>query len=367
MKLLIVTVILLNFSLSSSYAYDWSETRKIINSAIENKTLPGAVLIIGNKTDILFHEAFGTSDLISPNTTRTIYDLASLTKIVATTTSIMILEEQGKLSLSDKVSSLYPEFSGNGKSNITIEQLLRHESGLAAWLKPNASESLESFMQRFLSIPLAYTPGSKFLYSDLGFILLGQIVEKVSGLSILEFAKKNIFGPLEMESTFYQIPFELNDLCAPTIKNRVKCLPHDPISYTLLPRELGHAGLFSTAENLSHLIQTYLNLGIYKNTRLLKEETVKKMIQLPPNKIHGLGFDMLSQYTTAPRGSIFPKGTSYGHTGYTGTSFWIDPVSGSFLIFLTNRVLSGDEQTAKNFFVLRSDVSTEIGKQFYPQ
>lgn len=366
MKLLFVTVILLNFSLSSSYAYEWSETRKIINSAIENKTLPGAVLIVGNKSDILFHEAFGTSDLITTNTTKTIYDLASLTKIVTTTTSIMILEEQGKLSLSDKISSVYPEFTGKGKENITIEQLLRHESGLAAWLKPTASESLESFVQRFLSMPLAYTPGSKFLYSDLGFILLAQIVEKVSGLPIEEFAQKNIFEPLKMESTFYQVPSELSDFCAPTIKNRAKCLPHDPISFTLLPKELGHAGLFSTTENLSHLIQMYLNQGKYKNTRFLKEETVKKMIQLPPNKIHGLGFDMLSQYTNAPRGSIFPKGTSYGHTGYTGTSFWVDPISGSFLIFLTNRVLSGDELTAKNFFTLRSDVSTAIGKQFYP-
>lgn len=366
MKLFFVLATLLNFTLSDSFAYDWSDTKKIINNAIEDKTLPGAVLIVGDRTDILFHQSFGTRDLINPNSTKTLYDLASLTKIVVTTTSIMILEEQGKLSIKNKVSTLYPDFTGNGKENVTIEQLLRHESGLSAWLKPLESESLESFIQRFLSRPLAYTPGSDFVYSDLGFILLGQIVEKVSGQRIEEFAKNNIFKPLAMESTFYKIPAELSARCAPTLKAREKCLPHDPISYTLTPAELGHAGLFSTAENLSHLIQMYLNNGKYKNVRLLKEETVKKMIKLPASKIHGLGFDMLSQYTVAPRGSIFPKGTSYGHTGYTGTSFWVDPASGSFLIFLTNRVLSGDELTAKSFFKLRGDVATAVGKQFYP-
>ena len=351
----------------NAYAYDWNEVSHLINKGIEKNILPGAVLLIGERSHILFHQAFGAKDLDNNlNSITTLYDLASLTKIVATTTAIMLLEEQGKISLQDKVSRYYPEFSGSEKENVTIEQILRHESGLAAWRAPKTLESFDNFMNRFLSAPLAYSPGTKFLYSDLGFILLAQVVEKVTHQTIEEFSQKNIFLPLEMNSSFYQVPSGLNSLCAPTLIDREKCLPHDPLAFKFYPQNLGHAGVFSTAENLSHMIQMYLNLGLYKNIRFLKEETVNKMVKLPPNKIHGLGFDLLSAYTNAPRGEIFPKGISYGHTGYTGTTIWIDPTSGTYLIFLSNRVLSGDEETAKSFFKLRFDVSTAIGKQFYP-
>jgi CubicO group peptidase (beta-lactamase class C family) len=367
MKLLFLLLMILNFLPRNASAYDWSEVSTVINKGLEEKLLPGAVLLVGNKTDILFQEAFGNIDAEnSLNTTKTLYDLASLTKVVATTTSIMLLEEQGKLSLQDKITKFFPEFTGVGKEDVTIEQVLRHESGLAAWQGPLILETFENYLSRFLQAPLSYIPGSKFVYSDLGFILLAQVVEKISKLPIGEFAKQNIFLPLEMNSTYYHVPAELNVLCAPTFKDREKCLPHDPISFRFSPLELGHAGLFSTAENLSHLIQMYLNLGKYKNARFLKEETVNKMITLPPNKMHGLGFDLLSPYTDAPRGQVFPKGISYGHTGYTGTTIWVDPVSGGFLIFLSNRVLSGEGSTAQRFFKLRNDISTAIGKQFYP-
>lgn len=364
MKLILLLALL---NISSAFAYDWSEVKDVINNGIKENTLPGGVLLVGNNDGILLHEAFGSIDTVSDtNTTSTLYDIASLTKIVATTTSIMILEEQGKLSLQDKITKFFPEFSGSQKENVTIEQVMRHQSGLSAWLAPIANESLEDYTKRFLSAPLTYNPGTKFVYSDLGFILLAQIVQKISSQTIEVFATQNIFKPLEMNSTFYHVPSELNALCAPTLETRARCLPHDPIAYHFSPRPIGNAGVFTTAENLSHLVQMYLNQGIYKNKQFLKKETVKKMVTLPAGQIRGLGFDFLSPFADAPRGAIFPKGISYGHTGYTGTTIWIDPSSGSYLIFLSNRVLLGDELTSKNFIKLRSDISTAIGKQFYP-
>jgi CubicO group peptidase (beta-lactamase class C family) len=278
----------------------------------------------------------------------------------------MLLEESGKISLQDKIVDFFPEFNEPEKKNITIEQVMRHEAGFLAEQSPLASENFENYFQRFLHTPLSYTPGSKFLYSDLGFILLARIVQKVSKQTIPEFANQNIFTPLNMGSTFYHVPTELHSLCALTSKGHTKCLPHDPLAYRFSPIKLGHAGVFSTAENLSHLTQMYLNLGLYKNIRFLKEETVRKMITHSPNQIRGLGFDLLSPYAESPRGKIYPKGISYGHTGYTGTTIWIDPASDSFLIFLSNRVLLRDELTSKKFIKLRSDISTAIGKQFYP-
>lgn len=362
-----IIVIVLFLNITSAFAFDWSETQDTINNAIKERTLPGAVLLIGNKKEVLLHQAFGSRDANSiENTTSSLYDIASLTKIIATTTSIMILEESSRLSLQDKVNKFFPEFSGGEKSNITIEQVLRHEAGFPPGQSPQSSENFDTYFQRFLRAPLNYSPGSKFMYSDLSFILLAQVVQKITSQTIEEFATNNIFIPLEMTSTYYHVPNEFISLCAPTIKSRAKCLPHDPTAYRFSPIELGHAGLFSTAENLSHLVSMYLNMGQYKGQQFLKEETVKKMITLPNDKIRGLGFDLLSPYADAPRGKVFPKGISYGHTGYTGTTIWIDPSSESYLIFLSNRVLLGDEATSKNFIKLRSDISTAIGKQFYP-
>lgn len=352
---------------SYALAQDWSEARTLIDNAMVEKTLPGAVVLVGNKhSDILWHEAFGTTDAANdPATTKTLYDLASLSKIVATTTAIMILEEKGKLSLQNKIADYFPEFLGTDKEQVTIEQVLRHEAGFSSGQKPLPTENFKSYFQRFLNAPLINTPGTKFLYSDLGFILLAQVVQKITQQNFKDFVTTNIFIPLEMNATYYHVPEKFSHLCAPTIVNRKPCLPHDPTAYYFSPLELGHAGLFSTAQDLSHLVGMYLNEGVYKGRRILKVETIKKMITLPVNKIRGLGFDLLSPFAVAPRGEFFPAGVSYGHTGYTGTTLWIDPASGNFIIFLANRVWLGDAQTAKKFTKLRYDVSTAIGKQLY--
>lgn len=366
MKIILYIIFFLTF-LTNSFAYDWSEVRQVINEGIKEKTLPGGVLLIGDKNQILFHEAFGNGNSeYEVNTTDTLYDIASLTKVVATTTSIMILVEQGKLSLQDKVSKFYPDFIGYQKNNVTIEKLLRHQSGLGAGLVSHKNESLKAYVERFLSLPLSYFPGKNTVYSDLGFILLGQIVEKISSQSIDKFAFEKIFKPLEMESTTFHVPSKSINLCALTRINQDACTLHDPVASSFLPDVSGNAGVFSTAGNLSHLFKMYLNMGQYKNKQFLKTETIKKMTTITSDQVRGLGLDLLSPYAKSPRGEYYPAGVSYGHTGYTGTTAWVDPISGSYFIFLSNRVLLGEAETAKKFSKLRFDMSSVIGKQFYP-
>lgn len=360
-------ILSLLISCSLTLAYDWSEVEEVIGSGIDSKTLPGGVLLIGTHSEILYQKAFGSKgekgDL---NSTKTLYDLASLTKIVATGTSLMILEQRGLVSLDDKLSHYFPEFSGGSKSSVTIEQILRHHSGLPAGISAIKNERYNNFIKRILKLPLQYTPATKTVYSDLGFILMGELVKKISGLSLDEFTHQNIYSPLAMTSTYFHLPAEFKKDCAPTVKNR-GCLPHDPIAYRFSPIETGHAGVFSTAEDLSHLVRMYMSGGEFNGVRILEKSTVEKMTILPANQERGLAWDFLSVYSTSPRGEIYPKGISYGHTGYTGTTIWIDPASDSFFVFLSNRVYLGDSQTSKKFVQLRKEMATAIAKQFYPE
>lgn len=339
------------------------EVDQIIGLAIQKKTLPGAVTVIGNKDAVISRAAFGKRDLILKNNSDTIYDLASLTKVVATATSIMILEEQGKLSIKDKVSDFFPEFKTAAKKMITIEDLLLHHSGLPASTNLVEGENYKSFISRVAGAALAYKTGRKTVYSDLGFLLLGEIVELSSGLTLDQFAQTYIFKPLKMERTGFHVAPELMALCAPTITKR-SCLPHDPKSFKYFPENTGHAGVFSTGEDLSRFARMYLNLGSLDGVQIMKKETVIKMTSLTSAE-RALGWDMLSPYSNPPRGEVFPKAISYGHTGYTGTTMWIDPKSGSYYIFLSNRVLLGEEATAAPFTQLRRDLSTAIGKAIY--
>lgn len=336
----------------------------IINQAIKAKTLPGANLIIGKADKILKESSYGKKDAVTSNNSDTIYDVASLTKVIATTPSIMILVDQRKISLSDKVSSYFPSFTGGEKDSVTIEDLLRHEAGLLPGIDVLAGENFDQYIQRISKAALSYRPGTKAVYSDLSFILLGAIVEKVSGETLGSFSNRMIFGPLNMERTFFKVPESLRHFCAPTISGR-GCKPHDPKAFALYPDELGHAGVFSTIHDVSRFARMIMNHGELEGVRILQKETVLKMQTLVNGHTRGLGWDILSEYSTAPRGEVFPEGKSFGHTGYTGTTLWIDPQSGFFYAFLSNRVFLGETRTAKPFTALRKKVSTEIGKVIY--
>jgi uncharacterized protein YbbC (DUF1343 family)/CubicO group peptidase (beta-lactamase class C family) len=293
-------------------------------------------------------------------TTDTIFDLASLTKVVATATSIMILVERGKLRLNDPVSLYIPEIKGEGRERVTIELLLTHRAGYAPDFDLRERwTGYDEAIKRLIKEPLRNSPGSRFVYSDICFIALGEVVHRVSGLPLDQFAQKNIFLPLGMKDTGFRPPEALRGRIAPTEKRRgqmsylgdsgdtagaageawLRGQVHDPTAYRM-DGVAGHAGLFSTANDLSIYCQMILNGGQYRGVRVLSPLTVGEMTR--PRLVNnnggtrGLGWDINTSYSSN-RGDLFPLG-SFGHTGFTGTSIWIDPASEMFVIFLSNRV-----------------------------
>ena len=218
----------------------------------------------------------------------------------------------------------------------------------------------ESYLKRITSQPLNYPPRSQTVYSDLSFILLGRVVEIVSGQKLSIFAQQNIFFPLKMNHTSYAVNESGLERCAPT-SSRKDCKVHDPTAFDLLPESVGNAGVFSTLEDLSRFARMILNRGELDGARIFSEKTFIKMTT--PVGPRGLGWDFTSEYATNPRGDVFPAGISFGHTGYTGTTIWIDPKSKMFYVFLSNRVYMGDERTKKPFSEFRKKLSTAIGTQ----
>lgn len=335
----------------------------VIDDEISRKHLPGAVVLVGRNSQIVWRKAYGAKAVEpsrEPMTTDTIFDLASLTKIVATATSVMILVERGKVRLGDPVSVYIPELKGEGRDRITIELLLTHRSGYAPDfdLKERWT-GYDEAIKRLIAEPLRNAPGTRFVYSDINFIALGEVVRRVSGMSLDQFAKKNIFDPLGMKETGFRPSPSLKNRIAPTEK-RIGQLSylgdsgenagadadkwlrgevHDPTSYRM-GGVAGHAGLFSTANDLAIYCQMILNGGQYRGVRILSPLTVAEMVRprvvSPSNGTRGLGWDINTSFSTN-RGELFPLG-SFGHTGFTGTSIWIDPASEMFVIFLSNRV-----------------------------
>jgi uncharacterized protein YbbC (DUF1343 family)/CubicO group peptidase (beta-lactamase class C family) len=314
----------------------------IMNAAVSRGTIPGGVILVGHDGQVVYRKAFGMRSLEPAReamTADTIFDLASLTKCIATATSVMKLVQEGKVRLNDPVAAYLPEFARNGKANITIRQLLTHFSGLggdldlkSAWKGRNTA-----FLMAMDEKP-AFPPGSRFLYSDVNFEILGFLVEKISGLTLDEFAANNIFEPLSMKDTRFLPPAAWRSRIAPTEYDEshqmMRGTVHDPTAHRM-GGVAGHAGLFSTADDLSKFAQDMLT-GFH----VLSPMTVEKMTtpQQPPtaSSLHGLGWDIDSPYASN-RGEFFPVG-SFGHTGFTGTSIWIDPVTNSYVIILTNAV-----------------------------
>lgn len=349
-------LVFLFLSLPLYAAANWAPVSKLVTDAYRSKLFGGASLAVGNREGVLFEMSQGES-----NPTK-IFDIASLTKVVATTLSVMILEERGEISLQDKVSKYYPEFVGDSKDLVTLEDLMRHRAGIVAGAAVQSGETFEQYLIRISKLPLQYKPRSKTVYSDLSMIFMSGIVEQVSGKKFSEFTEQNIFLPLKMTSSGFQVPEASILRCAPT-SSVINCVVHDPIARNLLPASVGNAGVFSTVQDLSRLAMMILNGGELEGVRILSESTVKKMST--PSGPRGLGWDLTSEYATAPRGSVFPAGISFGHTGYTGTTMWLDPRSQTFYVFLSNRVFMGDERTKKLFTAFRSNLSSAIGKIIY--
>ena len=358
--------IMILVAMAAQAAPDLNEKRlegiaPVVESAIRAQKIPGAVVLIGHEGQVVYRKAFGQSSLVPERramTVTTIFDMASMTKVIATTTAVMQLVEQGKIVLSAPVSDYWPEFKQNGKELVTIRELMTHYSGLPPDLplKP-AWTGYDTAMKMIVAAKLNVPPGTRFIYSDINFETLGEIVRRVSGEPLDVYCAEHIFKPLGMKDTLFTPPVSLRGRIAPTQYEHGNSGPvllgvvHDPTS-RFMGGVAGHAGLFSTADDVSIFAQMLLNGGTYNGVRILSPLSIEKMTepQTPPNKmvLRGLGWDLDSPFVSnnggrvgdlyiSNRGELFAVG-SYGHTGFTGTSIWIDPVTKTYVIVLTNRV-----------------------------
>ncbi len=353
-NILLFLILILNLSISAqSNAYQFNDVDRLINKAIEDEAFPGAIVLIWKDDKTIYEKAFGnyTYDKSSPKVkTNTLYDLASLTKVVATTTAAMICYDRNLFLLDDKVTKYISEFGVNGKENITIKNLLLHNSGLPAWKKfYGRNFKYDDVINEIYSSELEYKTGEKTVYSDLGIITLGKIIEKVSGKTLDVFCKDEIFIPLKMESTLYNPDDSLKKVCAPTeVDNywRMKTLQgevHDETS-AMLNGVAGHAGLFSTADDIAKLMAVLINEGKIDQKAFIKQSTIELFTKRASKEsTRAIGWDTKSD-SRSSAGKYFSK-NSYGHTGYTGTSIWADPERNLFVVFLTNRVYPTRENT----------------------
>lgn len=315
-----------------------------IEQAIAEKKCPGGVLWF-ERADQVYHKAFGQRAVVPANeamTEDTIFDAASLTKVVACTPAVMLLVERGKIDVEEKVTQYLPEFTGGGKEAITIRHLLTHTSGLRPGIETKSDwQGISGAIQKACAEKVQTEPGAVVRYSDINFFVLGEVVRRVSGRPLEEFVSIEVFQPLKMVDTGYLPPKQKIGRIAPTevVQGQpLRGVVHDPTSRKM-GGVAGHAGLFFTAADLARFARMLLNGGELEGVRVFKPETVRRMLEVstPPGipSRRGLGWDIDSSYS-GPRGKFFPIG-SYGHTGWTGTSLWIDPFSGGFLIFLSNR------------------------------
>jgi serine-type D-Ala-D-Ala carboxypeptidase len=335
----------------------------VTQAAIQKGSCPGAVVTVIHHDKVAYQKAFGNRQVVPekvPMTTDTVFDMASLTKPMATGTSILLLLEQGKLKPSDPVSKYWPEFAANEKKEITLEQCLVHTTGLTAdnSITDYQGTPQESYAN-IAKLKLEAPPGTRFKYSDVGFIVLGEIVKRVSGKPLNEFASEHVFKPLTMSHTGYKP--DVSWTFAPTGMRDGRPIfgsVHDPRAFAL-GGVAGHAGLFSTSNDVVRYCRMLLRNGELDGVRILKPETVKlftEAVKVPTGQ-RSRGWDVNTSFS-APRGELFPIGESFGHTGFTGTSVWIDPTSKTAVIILTNR-LHPDEKKG-NVTELRKQIATIV-------
>lgn len=316
----------------------------VVAGNISSNRLPGGVLWF-ERGGAIYSKAFGKRSVLpaeEPMTEDTIFDAASLTKVIATAPSIMLLVERKKMELDAPVKTYLPQFAGTDRDAITVRHLLTHTSGLRAGISSTPRwEGYDKAIELACAEKPTTTPGTAFRYSDINYILLGELVRRVSGQPLNEFAQREIYQPLKMVDTSFLPASDKKTRVAPTEKigNEIlRGVVHDPTSRRM-GGVAGHAGLFTTTADLARFSRCLLNEGVLEGKRIFSRDTVQLMTTVQsPNAVptrRGLGWDIDSAYA-GPRGKFFPVG-SYGHTGWTGTSIWLDPFSDSFIIFLSNR------------------------------
>jgi uncharacterized protein YbbC (DUF1343 family)/CubicO group peptidase (beta-lactamase class C family) len=333
----------------------------IVQDAIREGQIPGAVLLVGHDGEVIYRKAFGNRSLEphrEPMTVDTIFDIASLTKVVATTTAVMQLVQRGQVRINDPVAKYIPEFAQNGKEDVTVRELLTHYSGMPKDLDLSTPwQGRDKAFQMAYEEKPAFPPGSRLLYSDVNFITLGALVERVSGTSLDAYCAQKIFVPLRMTRTHFLPPAVWRPKTAPTEFDQegkmLRGVVHDPTARRM-GGVAGHSGVFSTADDLSKFAQALLNGSTVLPALLVEKMTTP---QQPPTaqELRGFGWDIDSPYSSN-RGELLPVG-SFGHTGFTGTSLWIDPTTRTYIILLTNAVHPRGKGSA---IALRSKVATAV-------
>jgi CubicO group peptidase (beta-lactamase class C family) len=318
----------------------------IVQQEISGGHIPGAVVLIGQEHEIVYRQAFGSrvsTPRAVPMTVDTIFDLASLTKVVATTTAVMQLVEHRRLDLDAPASTYWPAFAAAGKEAITIRDLLTHYSGL----KPDLStrrrwSGYQTAMNMLIAERPLYPTRAQYVYSDENFEVLGEIVRRVSGMPLDRYCEDNIFKPLRMMDTRFRPSHDQAGRVAPTsvwsLNGRVSLVVNDPTAQRM-GGIAGHAGLFSTADDLAIFARMLLAGGTFRGVEVLSRQSVALMTQpeSPPaaSRVRGLGWDLAPPFAAGNDEGL--SADSYGHTGFTGTMIWVDPASHSYVIVLSNR------------------------------
>jgi len=351
---------------------DFAAIDGMIQDAVQTNLIPGAVVVVGHSNQVVFEKCYGLRSLAptrEPMQMNTIFDIASLTKVTATTPSIMRLFEQGRIRLDDPVVRYLPEFQG-GKSDLTIRLLMTHFSGLApdVDLVPRWS-GYQTGIDKALTMKPIAPAGTRFVYSDINFVLLGEIVRRLSGESLADFAREQVFAPLGMSETGFLPGANLLPRIESTEIDEETGQPlhgvvHDPTA-RYMGGVAGHAGVFSTAADLTKYVEMWLNQGQSNGRQVFLPGTIRKFSEpaSPADQpvLRALGWDIDSPFSSN-RGELFPIG-SFGHTGYTGTSLWMDPYSNTFLIFLTNVVHPNHGNSLSS---LRSRMATKVAAMYAP-
>jgi CubicO group peptidase (beta-lactamase class C family) len=324
----------------------WEEVDHLLEGFRQRHAFPGGVLAVGYKGSLVYLHPFGRlsyDENAPPVTAGTLYDLASLTKVVATTTMAMILVDEGRLDLDQKVQEVLPGFRGPGKEAVTVCHLLTHSSGLPATAPLYQDiRGRAAYVQRIAAMDLVYPPGSQSVYSDLGVILLGEILERAAGRPLEDFVRERVLEPLGMRDTMFRPPAGLAARIAPTEYDpwrgrMVRGEVHDENAFAM-GGAAPHAGLFGTAGDLARFAQMLLKGGVLDGRRIISQETVDLFTRRAgiPGSDRALGWDTRSAEGSSA-GTLL-SARSFGHTGFTGTSIWIDPERNLFVILLTNRV-----------------------------
>lgn len=317
-----------------------------MEAGIRRGIYPGAVVVIGTRDRVLYARGFGhfTWDGSSPapRPDSTLWDLASLTKVVGTTAALMVLVDRGAIDLDAKLAYYLPRFTGEGKDAVTVRMLLNHTSGLPAYVRFfQTADSRDEAIAQLFREPLQRPPGRRAVYSDLNALLLGLLVEAVAGEPLDQFVTREVFAPIRMTQTRFRPPASDRPRTAPTGRWRGHPVAGEVNDQNAkrFGEVAGHAGLFSTGFDLARYAQMWLNRGAVPGGRLVREETLAAFLEsTPASGSRLLGWDTKDPEFAPP--SVFGALVSdqaYGHTGWTGTELWIDPARDAFLVFLTNR------------------------------